>query len=176
MNYHPRIIEFFKRHNMYDPEMFEYLQANSMMIDYRDPEQQTLVGCFYKLTKNNILSNIYLNLPYVYDEKTMLISIHEITHGIENYLKLGKKFKEDITLEALPLLYEKLYIMENPSDELNEYGNYLDRMITEGCKQEYTFALRIREELIKNYHYDMHKMSKLVKKLARKYPKKRALI
>jgi hypothetical protein len=106
----------------------------------------------------------------------MLISIHEITHGIENYFKLGKKFKEDITLEALPILYEKLYIMENPSDELNEYGKYLDSKITERCQKEYEFALRIREELIENYHFDMHKTSKLVKKLARKYLKKQTLI
>ena len=173
MNYHPRIIEFFKKHNMYDPVMFEYLQENSMMIDYRDPDQQDFVGCFYKLNKNDILTNVYLNLPYVYDEKTMLISIHEITHGIENYLKIGKRFKEDITLEALPLLYEKLYIMENPSDELAEYASYLDAKITKSCQQEYQFGLKIREELIKNYHYDMRKMSKLVKKLARKYPNKR---
>ena len=156
--------------------MFEYLQTNTMMIDYRDPDQQAFIGCFYTCNKSDILTNIYLNLPYVYDDKTMLICIHEITHGIENYQKLGKKFKKDITIEALPLLYEKLYIMENKSEELITYGNYLDEKITEECDKEYRFALKIREELLKKYENNMNKMVKLTKKLARKYPHKRTLI
>ena len=169
MKYNHRLIDFFKRHNMYDKTVFEYLQNNSTMIDYNDPDQRKFSGCFYILNKNDILKDIKLYLPYVNNEQTMLISIHEITHGIENYMKIGKKFIKDITLEALPLLYEKLYIMENPSEELIKYGEYLDKIITEEYAKEYKFALAIREELINNYHFDMIEMSKLIKKLSKKY-------
>lgn len=169
MNYNKNLIEFFKRHNMYDEEIFNYLQKNSIMIDYNDPEQKDFVGCFYILDKNDILKDLKLSLPYVNNEKTMLISIHEITHGIENYMKIGKKFIKDITIESLPLLYEKLYIIENPSEELIKYSEYLDKLITDECDKEYKFALAIRDELIKKYTYNMKKTSKLVKKLSRKY-------
>ena len=173
MNYHPKIIEFFKKHNMYDEEMFKYLQEHSTMIDYNDEEQRPFIGCFYILDRLGRLQDISLFIPYVNGEETMLISIHEITHGIENYQKLGKKFIKDITIEALPLLYEKLYILENPTDKLIEYSKYLDNVINEECEKEYKFALKIREVLLSNYHYDMHKMAKLTKKLAKKYPQKR---
>ena len=169
MNYNPKLIDFFKRHNMYDEKTFKYLSSHTTMIDYNDPEQRDFVGCFYILDNNNILQSLVLDLPYVNNEKTMLISIHELTHGIENYSKIGKKFKKDITCEALPILYEKLYINEFPSEELLSYSKYLDNLIINNCEKEYQFALAIREELLKNYNYDMKKMSKLTKKLSKKH-------
>ncbi len=172
MNYYEELINFFKRHNMYDEKTFNYLSNHTIMIDYNDPEQRDFIGCFYILDKFNRLQSISLGLPYVFNEKTMLISIHELTHGIENYLKLGKKFKKDITIEALPLLYEKIYINENPNEELIKYSKYLDDIIINNCEKEYQFALVIREELLKNYNYNMQKMSKLTKKLSRKYQNK----
>ena len=171
MNYHPDLIDFFKRHNMYDPVVFKYLETNTMMIDYRDEEQRPSIGCYYQLV-DGYLKNIQICIPHVYDEITMLISIHEITHGIENYYKLGQKFKKGIDIEALPILYERLYILERNSEELNKYGDYLDSFIDEKCSEEYNFAIRIREELLKHYHYDMHKMAKLTKKLAKKHAAK----
>ena len=100
----------------------------------------------------------------------MLINIHEITHGIENYQKLGKRFKNNITIETLPLLYEKIYIQETNNDELTKYGRMLDKIILEEEKNEYLFGLRAREELIRNFNNeDIDKMSKKCKRLIRKY-------
>ena len=169
MEFHPKIIIFFKKHNMYDKYVFNYLKENTTSIDYAYEEQHPLIGCFYILDKRNILKGLRLNLPYVMNEETTLINIHELTHGIENYYKIGKKFKKDITIETLPLLYEKLYILENPSEELIAYGKYLDNLIEETSEKEYKFALKVREELLKNYDYNMVKMQKRTKKLVRKY-------
>lgn len=169
MKYHPGIIEFFKRHNMYDEEMFNYLQDNSMMIDYKDPDERGFIGCFYVQDKKERLTKIILNIPYVYNAETALINIHEITHGIEHYKELGKKFKKDATVEALPILYEKIYIMENDSEELRKYGEYLDTMCGRDSAIEYQMALKIRDELLSNYSYDMKRMKKMTKKLVRKY-------
>lgn len=169
MEYHPKVINFFKKHNMYDERLFKYLKENSTLLDYAYEEQRFMIGCFYILDKHNILRGLRLNLPYVTDEKTALINIHELTHGIENYYKMGKKFKKDITIETLPLLYEKLYILENPSEELITYGKYLDNLIEETSEKEYKYALKVREELLKNYDYNMVKMQKRTKKLVRKY-------
>ena len=169
MEYHPKIINFFKEHNLYDEKKFNYLKNNSIMVDYENPEERSFIGCFYILDQRNILRKIKLNLPYVMNEETTLINIHELTHGIENYYKIGKKFKKDITIETLPLLYEKLYILENPSEELIAYGKYLDNLIEETSEKEYKFALKVREELLNNYDYDMVKIQKRTKKLVRKY-------
>lgn len=169
MKYNQGIVDFFKRHNMYEEKMFNYLEDNTTMLDYRDPEQRDFVGCFYVQNKKNILSSLHINIPYVYDELTALIDVHEITHGIENYRMIGKKFKKNITVEVLPILYEKLYILDNNSDRFRAVGKYLDEMIGRDSAEEYLLALKMRDELLKNYNYDMHKMQKLSKKLVKKY-------
>ena len=172
MVYNDKIIDFFKRHNMYDEKTFKYLQANSTMIDYRCDEERAFIGCFYILNKKEELERLQLNIPYVYDDKTALINIHEIVHGIENYSKLGEKFKKDITIETLPILYEHIFIIESTSSELKRYGKYLDRMIETSNELEYLFALKVRLELINKYQYNMKKMQKLTKKLSHKYQNK----
>ena len=168
MKYNKEVIEFFKKHNMYDINVFDYLQANSNMIDYQFPEERCLIGCIYIQDKNGILKRLIINIPYVYDEETMLINIHEITHGIENYFKLGKKFQKDITIETLPMLFEKIYILEHPSEKLEKYANYLDELAASNDK-EYGFALKVRNELLAAYNGDLKKTKRLIKKLKRKY-------
>lgn len=169
MVYNPKLIEFFKAHNMYDQTMFKYLQENSHMIDYKDPEQRVVMGCYYITNKKNILTKLILGVPYVDSEETMLISIHELTHGIENYPKIGKRFTKDITIEALPILYERIYINEKASPGLLAYGDEIDKRINSTSSKEYQFALAIRDELLRNYQPDIQKNAQLVKKLSRKY-------
>ena len=170
MKYHSKVVDFFKKHNLYEEKMFDYLQNQSTMVDYQNPDERIFIGCYYSLDKKSKLKKITLYLPYVYDEKTMLINIHEITHGIENYQKLGKRFKNNITIETLPLLYEKIYIQEANNEELTQYGKMLDKIILEKEKNEYVFGLRAREELIRNFNNeDIDKMSKKCKRLIRKY-------
>ena len=165
MTLNSKLIDFFKKHNMYDEKVFKYLSDRSTMIDYADPDQRCFVGCFYILDKNNKLTGLKLNLPYVNNDETMLICIHELTHGYENYFKIGKKFKKDITIEALPLFYEKVYILENHSEGLQKYSEYLDKIIMEESEKQYQFGLKIREELLKQYHNNPQEIIKLIAKM-----------
>ena len=169
MVFNPELIEFFKRHNLYEKEMFDYFSKNSTMIDYDDEEQRIFIGTFYGVNKNNNkLVYIHLNIPYVYDDKTMLISIHEFIHAILLYKNINKKLKLDISYESLPMLYESIYINEKNNKNLLEYRNYLDSLITPNEKA-YMFGLTVRDELYHNYNYNIDKMNKLVKKLVKKY-------
>ena len=169
MVFNSKITDFFKKHKLYDPEMFKYFEEHSTMIDSDYTEERMTTGCSYLINKyTGILEGIHLNMPYVKDEETMLDSIHELTHAIFTYPKIGKKFKRDITIETLPLLYEKLYIMENPSKRLETYGKRLDRLI-DTVDPEYVFALKARDELYDEYHYNPQEMEKTVAKLGQKY-------
>ena len=168
MNFDHNLISFFKKHNLYNEEMFNYFQKNSTMIDYEDDEQRCFIGCFYIYGEKNILKSIHLNIPFVYNEITMLISIHEIVHAIELYPYLNKKVKIKDTREILPMLYEKIYVDERQDETLYKYQKYLDSTIDKK-DTSYYIALSVREELLKNYNYDINKMKKLSKKLARKY-------
>ena len=169
MAYHPKIIDFYQKHNMYDKKIFEYLEYNTTLIDYDYEEERDLIGCFYVLNKKEILRDIKLVIPFVSDEMTSIINIHEITHGIENYYKMGKIFQKDLTIETMPLLYEKLYILENPTKKMIQCGKYLDSMITKDSPEEYRFALYARDKLLEEYNYNMANSQALAKKLVKKY-------
>lgn len=169
MVFNSNLIDFFKRHNLYDKEMFDYFSKNSSMIDYQDEEQRMFIGTFYGINKKTRkLVSIHLNVPYVYNDITMLISIHEIVHAILLYKRLNKKTNLGIDYEALPMLYEKIYINETNTKEIIEYGKWLDSLITPES-EEYIFGLNVRDELFNNYNYDIDKMNKIVKKLVKKY-------
>lgn len=170
MIFNENLIAFFKKHNLYDKAMFDYLSSHTEMIDYKDEKQRCFIGCFYKFNKN-ILTDIRLNIPYVYDEITMLISIHEIIHAIILYKKLNKKAKISDDCEVLPILYEKIYVEENSSETLKKYQQKLDNLIDKN-DQKYFIALAVREELYQNYNYDINKMKKISKRLVKKYKNK----
>lgn len=169
MTFNPKLIDFFKEHNMYETEMFKYFQKQSTMVDYDDPSQRCFVGCFYILDKTGArLTGIRLNLPYINSDETMLISIHELTHAVFSYPKIGKRFKKDITIETLPLLYEKIYINEHPSKSLETYLHKLDGMTHEKYP-EYAFGLKAREKLYQVYQNNPKKIAKIVEKMSQEY-------
>ena len=166
------LIDFFKRHNLYDEEMFKYLQEHTDIIDYRDEDTRVCIGCGYLINnKNNKLERFRICIPKVVDNKTALISIHEIVHGIVGYKNLNKKFKNDIIIEALAFLYEKLFINESNDPSLVKYGLYLDSLIEDNDEEKYKYALFARDYLLMNYEKDYYKMEKLSKKLTKKYNK-----
>lgn len=165
MIYNSKVIDFFKRHNMYEKIMFDYLQYNTIMIDYRDEDEKEFIGCFYVFL-NGKLHKINLVLPYLMDDITTLINIHEITHGIYMYRYLDKKvtIKEDI--EVLPMLYERIYINESNNKELLALANDLDKKIRH--EDIYLLGLKLRDELLRIYNYDFEDINKKAKKLVKK--------
>ena len=170
MNYSSEIIDFFKRHNLYEEKMFNYLQENSIMIDYRVEEHRAFVGCFCQYEKNsNILLKFNLCIPFDYNDVTRLVCIHEIVHGICAYKKLNKHFDLGNSCEVLPFLYEGLYVIEKQSEELNNYLKYLDSCIEEHSDEKYKIALYLRNELLDNYEDNFDKMDRLSKRLTLRY-------
>ena len=165
MEYHQKVTNFLKKHHLYEENMFNYFLHNTTMIDYNNEINRLFIGCFYN-TKDNILTNIHLTVPYVYDDITTLINIHELVHAIYLYGYLNKPLEEDIIVEALPILYEKLYITETNNEDLTKYGEYLDSIIDIN-NPKYAFALNNRNILLDNYTKDFNQMTKLTKKLAK---------
>lgn len=169
MVFNSNLIDFFKRHNLYNEEMFDYFSRNSSMIDYEDKEQRLFIGCFYTFGKDKRLKDIHLNVPYVYNDITMLVSIHEFIHAIILYKNINKKVNIGIDKEVLPMLYEKIYINENNNPILIEYEKKLNKLINPKEDKEYVIGLALRDQLIENYNYDFEKLSRKVKRLVRKY-------
>ena len=79
------LIDFFKTHNLYDENIFNYLESITTKIDYQTEKERVFIGCYYKLNKQNILSNLKIiipkitNVPIYFTYKTRLLLVNEIS-------------------------------------------------------------------------------------------------
>lgn len=174
LNYYQKFIDFFKRHGLYNQEVFDYLRKNSIQFDYRDTDYQPLIGCFY-LTKGNKLTKINLIVPYINNDITVLINIHEYIHGIIAYKYINKRFSEDLNSETLPILYERIYLEENKDNQtLRKHFDSINDVINESNSTDimkYKIALSIQEKLFDYYtskHPNIKELSSKAKKLTKK--------
>ncbi len=167
--YNKKVMDFFKKHNLYDEKMFNYLYDHTDFIDYNDPDMRIFIGSAIMYDKKHKkIIRFRMCIPYVTNDKMALIAIHEIVHGIVYYKHLNKKFEVDKKIEALPLLYEKLFVTENPTPELINFANYLDSKISVENNDSYSYGMLVREQLFNSYDYNFDKMSKLNDKIGRK--------
>ncbi len=171
--YYSKYINFLKRHHLYNEKCLNYIQQNALYIDYRDEDSRDFIGCFYQY-KNGYLTKIRLCIPYIIDdERTVLINIHEYVHALILFQNLNTKYQVEEEREVLPLLFEKIYISENPSPELIQYEDYLNQVIKEN-DFVYQVGLEVQEELLHYYHLGMNiktlnrKATHLVKKKVKK--------
>ena len=169
------LITFFKKHNLYDEEIFKQIYQNAIMFDYRDDDMQKEIGC-YTINVCKKLKHIIIVVPYIEDEKTLLINIHEYTHALLAYKKIGKEYtcNDNLESEIIALLYEKIYLIENPSPELENYINYLNQKILQSNDINSKISLQALDELL-NYYLQTKNHNKTVKKskkLLKKYRKK----
>lgn len=170
-NYYKKFIRFLKEHNLYDAEALEYLRNNGVFFDFLEEENRDFIGCRYILDKNEKLQKIQICAPFIRDEKTILINIHEFTHGLMLYKYLGKKIKTGNDIEILPMLYERVYLIENYSVQVKEYIDSLNSQITEKSKIAYRIALEVQDEMLlyQKSESNPQKLNIKAKKLAKKY-------
>ena len=143
-----KFISFLKRHNIFDEDIYNSYINDAFIFPYSD-NNIDLINCFYAIDNNNILLDIRPSIPYIDDEKTLLINIHEYVHYYIMYKKLGKEVIIGQNCEVLPLLYEKIYILENDNVFLKKYENYLLDIIIKSNDKKYLYGLEIRDKIIK---------------------------
>lgn len=75
--------------------------------------------------------------------------------------------------EAIPMLYEKIYMLEHPSKELEEYEEYLNQFILDNDILEYKIALDLQKTLVHLYQSGMsfQQLNRKVKCLVKKWNK-----
>ena len=165
------LVNFFKRHNLYEDKMFDYFNNNITHYDYNIWEYRILTGCLFISSEDDILKKIHLCVPTIIDDITMLINVHEYTHAIEMYNNLEKIYKESIYREVLPITFERLYVMESSSMSLEDYREYLDNNVKRN-KDEYIIGSMIADELINNLNNDnISNLKRKVRTIGRKYEK-----
>lgn len=159
--YYQKFIDFLKKHNLYNEEVLEYWNEHKIMFDYREEEKRDLIGWSYQL-ENNILTKMNLIVPFIDNDKTVLINIHEYIHLLLIYNRIGKKCTIGIDKEVLPIYYERIFIRENKTKELINYYKYLNNYIEKSKVKEYIIALQVSDILLEDTKEN--KISTLIKK------------
>lgn len=169
-NMYTEFITFFQRHKLYNENTFRYLRENIITLDYRYEANRSFIGC-YCINNNGLLKEIKLIVPFLDSRITVSINIHEYIHALIAYGRLHSKYKIDIDCEILPMLYEKIYFLEHPCQELEEHEKRTKEIILTANTQEYMIALNCQEELLSYYQKgkSFHNLNKKAKQLSKKY-------
>jgi len=88
-----KIIKAFQILEIYDKDFFEFIKSRTSYF----PNTQEFLpwACFPIFDSNNILKDIKLIVPFIVDDKTLLINIHEYYHAYELYQELGLVYEEN---------------------------------------------------------------------------------
>lgn len=174
-NIYITFIDFFKRHGLYEEEMFKYIKNSSTSFNYYD-ESMNIRGIYYVFNSNKELTGFNLCIPHIDDERTAFINIRPYIQAIYAYKNLGKKYKINAESEMIALYFEKLYLQEHPNVELENYLNQIQESIkNDNSQTNYQIALNAQEELEKytrEKNPNFQKMQRKARRLTRKYKSK----
>lgn len=172
-NLYNEFINFFKTKGLYNEITFDYLRNNGEIIDYLDEERRPEIRC-YCIIKNKILTGVWVCVPLIKDYQTLLINIYIYTHAIQLCKQIGRKYDPKNDTRTLPMLYERIYLQENPNSELEEYINTLDNYTKKHGPKEDQTSLGIQDKLLEYYNSknpSFEKLHKKARKLSKKYQK-----
>jgi len=170
-NFYNEFLNFFKEKGLYNEIIFDYLRNNEEIIDYNDIKKRKEIRCYY-IIKNKILTGVWVCVPKIKDYKTLLINIYIYAHAIQACNQLGKKFDNTKNTRALPMLYERIYLQENPNNELEEHLNILDNYTKENGPKQDQISLGIQKKLLDYYNSknpSFENLQRKAKKLSKKY-------
>ena len=121
-----KFINFLKKYNLYREEIFKYIKPRTRRIDYKDNNAFNFIGVYANLDNNDILRDIKMVVPYMVDDNSIAINIHEYIHLLYIYDYLNKEYVFNNYEELLPVLYELMYSKENNNVEyINMYINHI---------------------------------------------------
>lgn len=173
INKYTEFINFFKKHGLYEKEMFDYFERKKELIGYHNKELENSRGLYCIYDNKKRLISLKLLIKHVDDSKTALMNIRPYIQAIHAYKNLGKKYIPNIESEILAIYYERLFIKENPDEELEKYLNHIYKSI-EKSNTEYKIALLAQKELDEKVTEEtsFKKLSTTAKKLTKKYKSK----
>lgn len=168
MNYYKQFLDFLQRHKLYERESFVFISNHTVNINYNNQEERDFIGCYYSKDEEDKITNFKVWVPEIIDTTTLFINIHEYVHALILYKYLNEKYEIGLEKEALPLMYEKMYAIEEENISAKDYEKNLKETINEINTEEYIIGKKIAEELIYK-HDDIKLLNEKAKELVRKY-------
>ena len=166
-NLYNDFINFFKKHGIYNENIFKHINDNKVIFDYLDEERNYQIG-YHPIIKEGILTDVIVYVPFINNQKTLLINIYVYMHAIQLCKYLGKKINLNNNTEVLSMLYERIYVNEINNHNLETYLNTLDEKTKVAGSPKQKAALTAQKELLKYYQEQKPTYSQMKRK-AKKY-------
>ena len=171
MIYYKKFIDFLQKYNLLDKESFIFISNRTKNIDYNNYEERETIGCYHKVNDKETLKDFEVTVPKIIDERTVIINIHEYIHALILYKMLNKKYEIGLEKEVLPLMYEKIYVIENEEISFFKHERALRETINEMNNDEYIIGSKVAEDLIPYKNEKIEKLYNESKRLVREYKK-----
>ena len=120
-----KYINFLKKYDLYREDIFDYKKDKTKYIDYRQEKSEYFIGVFPNID-NGIIKDIKMTVPYIIDNYSIAINIHEYIHILNLFDYIGKEYVFSNYEDLLPVFYELVFAKENNDiNYINERINYL---------------------------------------------------
>lgn len=176
IEFYSKFVNFLKKHELYDEKVFQYIWEKALMLDYRDEDYSFLLGsCGIVIDRKRNLLDIQPCLPFLMDDKAVAMAIYAYINSLMLIPKVGRKYKENMVNNyVLPMFYEILYILENPTKQLLTYEQNMRNDLLKYGSHNYKTILNCVDQLVESYKIDNSSNKQIVRKakrLARNYIK-----
>ena len=78
-------IEFLKKYNLYDKEVFDFIKDKTVYVDYMNTDSENFIGVYPIVDKDNIVRDLRMCVPNIVDDISISMNIHEYVHLIKMY-------------------------------------------------------------------------------------------
>lgn len=166
-----KFVSFLKKHELYNFKCFSYFEYQAVKIDYEDIKDVLFLDCVLE-TKFGYLQGFIPIVPYLSNDKTVAMNIYAYVQALQLIPKVGKKYEEQFIHSLLPLLYLRLYLVENANEVLWNYEKSIEHKLLNDESEQSKILLQQIDHLIEIYYFEgdsAKKMGVKTKRLAKNY-------
>ena len=129
-----KFINFLKKSELYNEEFLNYLNDRTLITNHFE-ENKDIIGTYPILDEKNILKDIKICIPKLYNDIEVGVYINEYVTALMLYRNLNKEYKKHELDRIIPTYYELIYLKENNQED------YLNLYLEELKEQDDTYEI-----------------------------------
>ena len=140
---HDKYINFLIKHKLYNEQVLKYIDEFAIRFNYYDENQRDYPTSTFPVKDiDGRIIGIRIIIPIIDDNITTVLNIQEYIKASIYCSQIGN-IAEDTNAQielALQILYTKLYIAENQTEELQQLEEAINKDEREECKKALELA------------------------------------
>ena len=171
---------FLIEYGLFDEEIFEFINSKSVLINYKKIDEFKSFKCAIVVNENGTLIDVIPCVPFLKNDECVAINIFVYVQAMMLIANIGKFHDERNYSDLFPLIFQKLYILENKNYNILEYEKKMLKKLFESKGMNYNNVIENKEILINEYNKNnkifnnsLNKTKRRAKNYVNKYNEKR---